>query len=188
MNIQDAFISFLAIDLLKIDNLDTIEQFCYDKIKLEPTDPGQSDMSDLELSSLFLNVKTQIEERLEIIKTKFEFKDNLKFKMGNAWINLNQNNNITKPHLHSNSLLSGVLYIKSNNSGPIVFMHPVMAQQYVIGSKIVKNYNKFTSADISVIPAPGKLVIFPSWLVHYVENNLDNSDRISMAFNIKIED
>lgn len=187
MNIQDVFTNFLAIDTLAIDNISTLEKFCYDKIKLEPTDPGQSDMSELELSTLFSDVKKQIEERLEIIKHKFDFKDNLKFRMGNTWINLNQNNNITRPHLHSNSLLSGVLYIKSKNSGPIVFMHPVMAHQYVIGEDLIKNYNKFTSADISVIPEQGKLIIFPSWLVHYVENNLDDTDRISIAFNIKIE-
>ena len=66
-------------------------------------------------------------------------------------------------------------------------MHPVAAQQYVMNNKIIGEYNKFTSTDMSVEPAPGKLVIFPSWLVHYVENNLDNTDRISIAFNIEIE-
>jgi len=187
MNIQDIFINFLAIDTLDIKNINTIEKFCYEKIDLEPTDPGQSDLSELELSTLLSDIKIQIENRLEIIKTKFEFKNNVKFRIGRAWINLNQNNNITKPHLHSNSLLSGVLYIKCKRSGPIVFMHPVMAHQYVIDSNIVQEYNKFTSAEMSVVPEVGKLIIFPSWLVHYVQNNLDDSDRISIAFNIEIE-
>ena len=187
MNIQDIFTNFLAIDNIKIDNIDTIERFCYDKINLEPSDPGQSDMSQLELDTLFLNIKSQIEDRLEIIKTEFNFKQSVKFKIGRSWINLNQNNNITRPHLHSNSLLSGVLYIKANNSGPIVFMHPVAAQQYVMDDDIIDQYNRFTSTDMSVQPSPGKLVLFPSWLVHYVGNNLDDSDRISIAFNIDIE-
>ena len=65
-------------------------------------------------------------------------------------------------------------------------MHPVAAQQYVINSDIINEYNKFTSADISVEPELGKLIIFPSWLVHYVQNNLDDSDRISIAFNIEL--
>ena len=51
----------------------------------------------------------------------------------------------------------------------------------------IDDYNKFTSTDMSVTPSPGKLVIFPSWLVHYVQNNLDNSDRISIAFNVNVE-
>jgi uncharacterized protein (TIGR02466 family) len=187
MNIQDVFTSFLAIDTISISNLDTIERFCYDKINLEPSDPGQSDMSQLELDTLFLDIKTQIEDRLEIIKQEYNFKTSVKFKIGMPWINLNQNNNITKPHFHSNSLLSGVLYIKAKNSGPIAFMHPVAAQQYVMDSDIIDQYNKFTSVDVSVIPEPGKLIIFPSWLVHYVQNNLDDTDRISIAFNVKIE-
>lgn len=188
MNIQDIFTNFLAIDTIQINNIDTIKKFCYEKIELEPTDPGQSDLSTLELSTLFFEVTSQIEDRLENIKRNFGFKDNIKFKIGRSWINLNQNNNITRPHLHSNSLLSGVLYIKCKNSGPIVFMHPVMAHQYVINPNMIKEYNKFTSAEMSVIPEIGKLIIFPSWLVHYVENNLDDSDRISIAFNIEILD
>lgn len=187
MNIQDVFTNFLAIDTITIDNIDTIEKFCYDKIRLEPSDPGQSDMSQLELDTLFVDTKTQIEDRLEIIRQEYNFKKSVKFKIGPTWINLNQNNNITRPHLHSNSLLSGILYIKANNSGPIVFMHPVATQQYVMDTEIIDDYNKFTSTDMSVTPSPGKLVIFPSWLVHYVQNNLDNSDRISIAFNINVE-
>lgn len=187
MNIQDVFTNFLAIDTLQIPNINTIEKFCYEKINLEPTDPGQSDMSELELNTLFSDIVDQIEKRLEIIKTQFGFQDNLKFKIGTTWINLNQNNNITKPHLHANSLLSGILYVKCNQSGPIVFMNPIVAHQYVIDASIIKEYNKFTSADMSVVPEPGKLIIFPSWLVHYVENNLDDTDRISIAFNIKID-
>jgi uncharacterized protein (TIGR02466 family) len=186
MIIQNIFTNFLAIDTLSIDNLDMIEQFCYEKIKIEPSDPGQSNMSELELDTLFLPIKQQIEYRLEEIKKEFEFKNNLSFKIGRIWINLNQNNNVTRPHLHSNSLLSGVLYIKCKDSGPIVFMHPVMAHQYVISPDTVKKFNMFNSADISVTPEVGKLIIFPSWLVHYVENNLDYSDRISIAFNIKV--
>jgi hypothetical protein len=73
MVIQNIFTNFLAIDSLKIDNIDVIEKFCYEKINLEPTDPGQSNMSDLELTTLFLPIKTQIEERLEILKIKFKF-------------------------------------------------------------------------------------------------------------------
>tara|TARA_B110000483_G_scaffold217647_1_gene270237 strand:+ start:891 stop:1463 length:573 start_codon:yes stop_codon:yes gene_type:complete len=186
MNIQDVFTNFLAIDTITINNIDTIEKFCYDKIRLEPSDPGQSDMSQLELDTLFVDISTQIEDRLEIIKSNFGFKDNIRFNVGRTWINLNQNNNVTKPHFHANSLLSGIFYIKCKNSGPIVFMHPVAAQQYVINSDIINEYNKFTSADISVEPEVGKLIIFPSWLVHYVQNNLDDSDRISIAFNIEL--
>jgi hypothetical protein len=69
-----------------------------------------------------------------------------------------------------------------------VFIHPVMAQQYVINSELVDKFNGFNSSVMTVDPAVGKLIIFPSWLVHYVEKNLDDSDRISLAFNIDIQE
>lgn len=188
MNIQNIFTNFLAIDTLTIDNIGTIEKFCYEKIEIEPSDPGQSDMSRLELDTLFSPITQQIELRLERIKKEYNFKNTHNFKIGRSWINLNQNTNITKPHLHSNSLLSGVLYIKCKNSGPIVFLHPVMAHQYVIPPEIVEQFNAFNSASITVNPEVGKLIIFPSWLMHYVESNQDTSDRISIAFNVEITD
>ena len=67
-----------------------------------------------------------------------------------------------------------------------MFCHPVMAHQYVINSEIIDKFNGFNSTVMSVTPEVGKLIIFPSWLVHYVEPNLDDSDRISMAFNITV--
>jgi uncharacterized protein (TIGR02466 family) len=188
MIIQEIFTNFLAVDTLTIDNLETIENFCYDKFLLEATDPGQSNISKLELSTLLSSIKQQIEKNLEEIKVNFNFKDSVKFTIGRTWINLNQNSNIVRPHLHANSLLSGVLYLKCNNSGPLVFIHPVMAQQYVINSELVDKFNGFNSSVMTVDPAVGKLIIFPSWLVHYVEKNLDDSDRISLAFNIDIQE
>ena len=186
MNVQEIFTNFLAIDALSINNLEIIQKFCYEKFLLESTDPGQSNISAFELSTILLSVRDQIETNLEIIRSNFNFKDSVKFKIGRTWINLNQNCNTVRPHLHANSLLSGVLYLKCNNSGPIVFCHPVMAHQYVINSEIIDKFNGFNSTVMSVTPEVGKLIIFPSWIVHYVEPNLDDSDRISMAFNITV--
>jgi len=186
MVIQEIFTSFLAIDTLNINNLETIEKFCYDKFLLEPTEPGQSNISELELNTLLSPIKKQIDNNLNIVKSNFNFKESIKFTIGRTWLNLNQTNNTVRPHLHANSLLSGVLYLKCNKSGPIVFMHPVMAHQYVINESLIDKFNSFTSADMSVTPEVGKLIIFPSWLVHYVEPNLIDSDRISLAFNINL--
>jgi uncharacterized protein (TIGR02466 family) len=35
-------------------------------------------------------------------------------------------------------------------------------------------------------PQPGRLVIFPSWIQHYVQPNLSDQDRISISFDVQL--
>ena len=45
--------------------------------------------------------------------------------------------------------------------------------------------NRLNSAEYLMYPEPGDLVIFPSWLKHYVEPNLNKDiERISISFNV----
>lgn len=188
MQIENIFINFLAVDFIEIINLSEIEKFCYDKIFLDQGDPNQSDISVLQFDKFFSSIKLQIIQRLKLLLDKYSFSLSKRLEFDKIWINLNQNNNITSPHIHSGSLFSGILYIKAENSGEIVFMNPIAAHQYVIDPSCVNKFNEFTSYTIKVKPEVGKLIIFPSWLMHYVEPNQNNNDRISVAFNVKLLD
>jgi uncharacterized protein (TIGR02466 family) len=184
MNLQPIFTNFIAIDFLSFESIPNLENFCYDKIKIEESDPGQSDLSLFELESFLRPLTLQIQQKILELKNYFEFKEDVDLKIVRAWLNLNQNHNITSPHLHKNSLISGVLYIKAQDSGELVLLNPIVPHQYVIDPDKVKKFNSFNSAVFRVKPETGKLIIFPSWLMHYVESNPSNHDRISLAFNI----
>ena len=41
-------------------------------------------------------------------------------------------------------------------------------------------------ANEAVIPKAGRLVMFPSWLLHQVRPYRGNSERISVAFNLTV--
>ncbi len=43
---------------------------------------------------------------------------------------------------------------------------------------------RYAHSDLSVEPLPGRIVIFPSWIQHYVEPNLSGCDRVVLAFNV----
>lgn len=81
------------------------------------------------------------------------------------------------PHHHPMSVVSGVYYVESNNEGsPLVFYNPNSAQHFA-------NYSTFTNI---VEPWEGRLVLFPSWLVHGVPKNRgDNVVRRVLAFNVE---
>lgn len=80
------------------------------------------------------------------------------------------------PHTHPNSVVSGVYYIESNGQGsPLVFYNQNSVQHF-------KNYATYSSAVESY---EGRLILFPSWLLHGVpENRNKDVVRRVVAFNL----
>ena len=81
-------------------------------------------------------------------------------KFINSWFNISQPGNKLKAHKHEESIISGAFYISGRT--PLIF------------------------PDVSVNPYPGLLVIFPSDLVHYTEE--ETEQRIVISFNTDYEE
>ena len=65
-------------------------------------------------------------------------------------------------------------------SGAIEFLDPrVNANAYTIEGAACFN-RKFV-----INPKPGSLLVFPSYLTHWVQPNGDSTDRVTVAFNIR---
>lgn len=112
----------------------------------------------------------------------------LDFETGitNLWININKYRDYTKEHLHPNSKLSGVYYVDvPEKSGDIIFLHPsydLLGYDWNCKSTIGSDY---VSSGKKLSPKNGTLVLFPSWLRHLVEPNMNlTDDRISISFNV----
>ena len=104
----------------------------------------------------------------------------------NMWININDSKDAyNKSHIHAGATISGVYYVKCNeNSGKICFPRNFQ-EEYIIetfGDMTEGTTLNHTVAKYS--PQEAKLILFPGWIPHYVENSIDDSERISLAFNI----
>jgi len=65
---------------------------------------------------VIVKLKKQILEHINIYAK--EFKINKELKIMNLWININEYKDCNMPHIHPNSILSGVFYIQAfENSG-----------------------------------------------------------------------
>jgi uncharacterized protein (TIGR02466 family) len=85
-------------------------------------------------------------------------------------------------------VFSCVYYVKGNkDAGNIEIMSPISAKCHVIYPDHISTYNRFTSDRYWYDPEPGKLLIFPAWITHYVHPNISEDERISIAFNSKFE-
>ena len=104
-----------------------------------------------------------------------------------TWLNLNLPDTHHSKHEHFGCFMSGVLWLSTpENSGNFTIFDPVSprAQNNVQYSFARMPNNEYNRNIHSIVPAEGKLIMFPGWLQHQVESNESNSTRISIAFNI----
>ena len=105
-----------------------------------------------------------------------------KLHHGNYWVNINYKNSYNNVHSHPGCWYSGVFYLQVPNetrgSGCL---------QFISGqAKYMQDFTHASRRDADnfvVDPAEGDLFLFPSAMLHYVEPNEVDFDRISIAFN-----
>ena len=104
--------------------------------------------------------------------------------LGNMWANINPKEGMNQPHIHPNSLFSGVYYVKSNpKSGRLKIYDPRPGSQIVMPVRKEGQPPKHLWRDANLDPIPGRIIMFPAWLWHAVEPNQSNELRISISFN-----
>ena len=125
---------------------------------------------------------------LEITANKFDLAE-WRF-LYEGWVNINGKGGYNSPHDHPGYLWSGVYYAKipknnlgSKKSGTLEFLDPrtnIVAMAPEIAEK-----SPFFTPKINMTPKENQLLVFPSYLRHWVYPNEEEEERISIAFNVK---
>ena len=101
------------------------------------------------------------------------------------WLNINNKGASNIAHNHPHTFLAAVYYIKTPaHGGNLCFLNPRSPSLFSL------QYTKYTNENSSfwkIKPAVGNLIIFPADLLHSVEVNQSDEPRISLAFNIDID-
>jgi uncharacterized protein (TIGR02466 family) len=198
MQFRPLFPSFVLVDQLEndLDN-DTIVNFCYDRYKMCPRQKWEGGWSSGHLDLDLLNdnplkpLYDIITNRINRVKEEIGVKVDTEHRIANYWININEPGHYqlhnVPPHVHPNYFLNCVYYPKAEQgAGNLALMAPFNGIEFTIPYKFTTGYNPYNSPREIIRPEPAKLVIFPSWLYHYVSPNTSQVDRISMAFNIAL--
>lgn len=195
MKLVSLFSTPLFVDYLDIDNVPLID-FCY---TYQQQNPKRKENSGYQSFNLDLNnkaIKALVEKinlRIsEIKKDYFSFKPEVTLSATNSWFNINYPQGgclgPAVPHLHPHRLLSCVYYLSAEaTAGDLILLSPYGSIEYAIPNQTKSQTHDFNSSRWHVSPEPGKLVIFPGWISHYVEPNSSNKDRISMVFNYSFD-
>lgn len=187
MLVQGIFNCILCDDAINLDNTKLVD-YSYSLMnnmesrKISNRGGWQSGFIDQEPEMQPL--VTEINNKLESLRTILNFEDNYELKVESMWININFPNSYNEMHIHPYSYLSGCYYIKvPENSGDIFFKHPAYNYMFYPYKKYFKSNDGISSNKLHIQPTLNKFLLFSSWVEHGVEQNLSNEDRISIAFN-----
>ena len=104
--------------------------------------------------------------------------------LGNMWANINYPGNSNRPHLHPNSLFSGVYWVKApEKSGNLMLYEPRPGVHTTMPSRKEGKLPPELWREVHYQPKAGVAIMFPAWLWHEVQPNESNDTRISVSFN-----
>lgn len=102
-----------------------------------------------------------------------------------SWLNYTRKGEAHHRHKHPNSYLSGVLYISSDNDK--ICFDKNEYEQIRVQPLNEKDWNKYNSDVAWFGTPPGKIVVFPSSVYHYVDTKETEGLRVSLAFNVFVK-
>jgi len=140
------------------------------------------DSNNLIIKKFFSSIAPMIKEVSEDMC--WDLKNN-NIKITNCWSIINKKFASNAGHIHANSLISSAYYIYADkNCGNIVFDDPRPGATIKKGPyHSVGNWNQ---GNITIEPQNGLLVMFPSYLVHHVQPNMSDQERIILSFNLDV--
>jgi uncharacterized protein (TIGR02466 family) len=110
-----------------------------------------------------------------------------------GWANVNRLGDYHDPHNHPHAYLSGTYYVRVPRSratprnradvrpGCITFYDPRVANMTVLRD------DPQSEPELTVAPAAGMILLWPSFVMHFVHPNLSDEARISISFNLMVK-
>ena len=129
-------------------------------------------------------LKEFCEQHIKIyVKEIINPKEDLDFYITQSWLSITKPGQFLQPHYHSNSIISGVFYISTEEGDNIIFNDPNTKIKKLMSFET--NSNHLPSAiHYSLHSINNGLLLFPSWIEHGVKPNVKATrDRISLSFN-----
>jgi uncharacterized protein (TIGR02466 family) len=135
-------------------------------------------------NSKLKEIKQFCEQQIKIyVEAIISPKEELDFYITQSWLNITNPGGSHHIHAHSNSIISGVFYISTEEDDTITFFDPNFSMKQRTLFEL-KERNVWNSLGWSLPANNNELILFPSWLEHEVAPNFKaTTDRISISFN-----
>jgi uncharacterized protein (TIGR02466 family) len=113
--------------------------------------------------------------------------NSIEFYVTNSWINIHKRGHSAGAHMHHNSLISGVLYLRATETtGAIVFhrdVHSLVPFPPALDLDM-DSFNLYNCKSWGHKPKTNDICLFPSVVSHSVDPSESDEERWSLAFNV----
>jgi|TARA_X000000368_G_scaffold68980_1_gene49890 uncharacterized protein (TIGR02466 family) len=185
-----------SVHLIDIENYDLVKEeslsFIYQEQENNPSSVYKSNKGGWQSDSYYHQWDNIIKKIVDkgLSKHSEFYLDYKKFEYSALWFNINKKGDYNISHHHPDCELSGVLWIKTPpNCGVIEFESSCnyFAFNYLHSLNEEYKYDTKNYPLYTFNPTEGRMLIFPSYLRHQVEPNESDEERISVSFNLTIE-
>ena len=166
-----------------MDDLD-LSRFTFEKFK-DQTKLRTKKFNNLLLQPEFKEMKIWVEECAKdfldnVLKMEYE-----EFFLTESWMNISGKGGYQKIHNHANSILSGVLYLKSEPKHPPLEFFKMMVPQepFISLTEHYKLGNPHTAHTLAFPCTQDTMIVFNSHLHHGHDDNVIKEERIGIAWN-----
>lgn len=107
---------------------------------------------------------------------------NLKFESNMCWPNINEPGESLEVHAHTDATIAATYFVKTpNNCGDLIVFSPTEGINWSKGTLSEDKQLRVRR----IMPNAGKLVFFPSYALHCVEENKSDNLRVSITCDFK---
>ncbi len=135
-----------------------------------------------------VGLKKQIQSKInEYVHDILGIDKTLTWEITTSWVNKAKTDDSHASHWHSNSLISGVLYLKLDDKSGNICFHKAQTWYNIFGNTFKFDTDKITDYNAETLlfsPKAYDVLLFPSTLAHSVLPNESTEDRFSLAFNV----
>jgi len=138
-----------------------------------------------EFAILKSNIEDAVRTMMLVISSGKPFE--MKVKLS-SWANVSRHGSFNQPHSHARNHWSGVYYVDAGHpdpewpkSGQIELADP--RERAEMAATPLNPFGR----SVAVPASAGLMLVFPSWLNHWVNPYFGKGERISIAFNARID-
>jgi uncharacterized protein (TIGR02466 family) len=131
------------------------------------------------------NIKKELELRLQdYLNNVICAEVGTQLYITQSWMNQTLTNEWHHEHTHTNSYVSGVLYLSADKNNDKIFFD---SHRYSHITPFLKINNSWNSPAYWLPVETGNLIMFPSSLAHRVNSKDGSNERVSLSFNTFIK-
>lgn len=132
--------------------------------------------------SEFSVLKLAVLERLGTYLQQLETPSDRELIITNSWVSISSPGNYERMHTHPGCYVSGVYYIQSAPAGGRIFFENLDDNLWISERTKPENFN-----TVNYPPLERRLILFNSSVPHHVSQNLSDSNRIALSFNVALQ-